>query len=197
VVAKNVKRWRDKRNLDQQGLADRLAELGWPADRTAITRIERGDRRVTVDDLGLLAVALNVPLSVLLLPIYEGHDVAVAMGEASAVNRWLLFEWMIGNEPLSLGQLDGWRSGAEPLWLYERVRRALHHTASPHPLGAEPAEWLDWLQELVDAVHDMELSGCPALDLIGPERRRAIKHRKMVPSRFQRFQVGGNEQVAP
>jgi hypothetical protein len=58
IVAENVRRWRVTRGLDQQGLADRLAELGWDVDRTATTRIGRGDRKVKVDDLGLLAAAL-------------------------------------------------------------------------------------------------------------------------------------------
>jgi transcriptional regulator with XRE-family HTH domain len=209
VVAENVKRWREKRNLDQQGLADRLAELGWSVDRTAITRIERGDRKVAVDDLGLLAVALNVPIPMLLLPVHTGVDVAATpKGETSAVNCWYMFESMLGNVSLpgrhagvsvAKGALrlhpspfgDEWRTGAEPLWLYERVRRAQRETSGSYPLGEEPAAWLNALRDLVDAVADMETAGYPADDLIDPARRRAVAHHKIEPSpEARRFDLG-------
>src|SRR4051794_30050320 len=41
AVAVNVRQWRLKRGLDQQGLADRLAELGWNADRTTVNKVEQ------------------------------------------------------------------------------------------------------------------------------------------------------------
>ncbi len=194
VVAANVRHWRVKRALDQKGLADRLAGVGWNVDRTAITKIESGDRKVSVDDLALLAVALNVPLTVLLIPIGGGDVTATPDGRSKTVNRWWWFEWMIGNEPLPGRGPDTfggeWRSGAEPLWLYERVRRAQRETATRHDLGAEPAEWLDALRELVDAVADMEAAGLPAHDLIRPESRRAIEHHGITPRRHQHFEIG-------
>ncbi len=195
VVAANIKRWRVQRGLDQQALADRLGQLGWQVDRTTITRIEHGERKVTVDDLGMLAAALNVPLTVMLIPVFDGGDVTLTpSGRTNAVNRWWLFEWMIGNEPLP-GPIEAfggeWQTGAEPLWLYERVRHAQQRTATSHPAGDEPAEWLEALQVLVDAVAAMELYGIPARDLIGPERRKAAKSHRIEPSPApRRFELG-------
>src|SRR5690606_33525703 len=97
AVAENVRRWRLARGLDQQGLADRLAELGWGADRTTVTRIEKGTRKVTVDELGVLALAVNIPLPLLLLPVHDGTPVTLTPdGPMEPVNPWLLWDWMRG-----------------------------------------------------------------------------------------------------
>src|SRR5437660_426462 len=104
IVADNVRRWRKNRGMDQQALADRMAELmgeGKKVDRTTVVRIEAGNRRVDVDDLALLAVALNVPLPVLLLPTETNETVTLAAAPGlDSLNGWLVWEWMRGDEPL-------------------------------------------------------------------------------------------------
>ena len=112
---------------------------------------------------------------------------------------WLWFQWMVGNEWLpgrGPGAFGGeWRSGAEPLWLYEDVRRAQRETATSYPLGAEPPEWVEALQRLVDAVSEMEAAGMPAGDLIGPTnggRMRAIRRHQITPTRARRVAVGAS-----
>jgi len=60
---------RNDRGWDQAALAARLNALGWPADRTLVNRIETRTitrrRRVSVDELFLLAEAFELPISVL------------------------------------------------------------------------------------------------------------------------------------
>src|SRR4051794_40249041 len=67
-VAANVQAIRKRRGMSQQQLAARLGELGRPLQKAAIAKIESRDRRVDVDDLAALAVALNVSLARLVLP---------------------------------------------------------------------------------------------------------------------------------
>jgi transcriptional regulator with XRE-family HTH domain len=191
IVAANVRQWRLARGLDQQGLADRLADLGWDVDRTTIVRIEKGSRKVTVDDLGLLAVALNVPLPLLMLPVHGGDIALTPAAKTATVNRWQLWEWMLGNEPLP-GRLGGefrsgeWRSGAEPLWLYERVRISqlgLQGSNESAVLTRDQRKlYVAALQRLVDTVADMESAGLPADDLIGHEWAKAIAENGITPS---------------
>ena len=208
VVAENVRLWRKDRGLDQQALADRLAEIGWNADRTTVVRIETGARKVTVEDLVLIAVALNVPVPVLMLPVIDGRDVALTasdrkgrVSQTNRVNRWRMWEWMLGNHPLP-GRHDAvsltakgmrvsrspfgdeWRSGAEPLWMYERVRVAQIElgrleTGEPGYVGA--------LQRLLDAVHDMETAGYAADDLLGTWAAKIVEHGLRPSERPRRY----------
>ena len=71
VVADNIQRLREEKNLSRPDLARRINELhqedrhagkGWELSRSkinalAITRIENGERRVDVDDLVLIDIA--------------------------------------------------------------------------------------------------------------------------------------------
>jgi transcriptional regulator with XRE-family HTH domain len=202
AVAANVKHWRKARGLDQQQLADRLDELGWSVDRTAIARIERGPgrdgRKVTVDELGMLAAALNVPLTVLLLPLVDGADVKVAP-KVVAVNRWTLFETMLGNVAYPHGagaardvNIIEFELGAMPLRAYNIVRNARRAADQ-----AASDEWLLRLQTLVNEADSMERIGYPAQDLIalddqrfGAERMKAIKEHRIRPSHDRQFNVG-------
>ena len=68
TVAANVKRLREQQNLGLRALAQRLADVGRPLTHTALDKIERGTRRVDVDDLMALAAALDVSPATLLMP---------------------------------------------------------------------------------------------------------------------------------
>ena len=68
TVAANVRRLRDDMNLGLRSLAARMAEVGRPLNHSALDKIEKGDRRVDVDDLMALAAALDVSPATLLMP---------------------------------------------------------------------------------------------------------------------------------
>ena len=68
TVAANVKRLREQLNLGLRALAQRLADVGRPLTHAALDKIERGTRRVDVDDLMALAAALDVSPATLLMP---------------------------------------------------------------------------------------------------------------------------------
>ncbi|MBM7331068.1 helix-turn-helix transcriptional regulator [Agrobacterium sp. S2] len=60
VLGENIRRAREGRGMTQKELAEALRGLGWDIDPTAVTRIEKGDRAVRVNQLYVLAEALGV-----------------------------------------------------------------------------------------------------------------------------------------
>src|ERR1700736_1212444 len=68
TVSANVKRLRLEQNLGLRGLSKRLGEVGRPLGHSAVDQIEKGTRRVDVDDLMALALAFNVSPATLLMP---------------------------------------------------------------------------------------------------------------------------------
>lgn len=77
TVRENILRYRTRLNLGYADLARRLEALGRPIPVLGLSRIERGERRVDVDDLMALAVALGVAPTSLLLPDTSDSDAAV------------------------------------------------------------------------------------------------------------------------
>lgn len=67
---------------------------------SAVAKIESGDRRVDVDDLAALAVALNVPVARLLLPDV-GEDEPVEVTPGRAVPMWSAWQWATGQTTLA------------------------------------------------------------------------------------------------
>ena len=82
----------------QQHLADSLGELGRPIDRTAVQRIESGNRGVSLDDAFTIATALEVPALSLMLPFDKEAPVAVA--PEVTVSSGEAWKWAKGEEPL-------------------------------------------------------------------------------------------------
>lgn len=65
IVAKNISDFRSLRGLSQEKLAE-IAGL----DRTFVSKIERGDRNLTIDTLNRIANALGTPAHLLLVENY-------------------------------------------------------------------------------------------------------------------------------
>ena len=74
TVSANVKRLRTKQNLGLRGLSTKLGEVGRPLGHSAVDQIEKGTRRVDVDDLMALAVALEVSPRRYCMPYAENAD---------------------------------------------------------------------------------------------------------------------------
>jgi transcriptional regulator with XRE-family HTH domain len=132
VIAAQLPRWRDFRNVSAQGLADRIELLGGGLGRVAITRIETGKRGISLDEALLLAAALNVPPPVLLFPLETGEHVAVT--PTSVIHPDLATRWLAGEGPLALTDRRAmrfgewaearWTKAAQPLRLYDAHREA-------------------------------------------------------------------------
>ncbi|WP_337456600.1 helix-turn-helix domain-containing protein [Prescottella sp. D32] len=67
AASMNVARWRTERGLSIAELSRRLTAIGRPIPPLGLSRIEKGDRRIDVDDLVALAIALEVSPNTLLM----------------------------------------------------------------------------------------------------------------------------------
>ena len=92
MIAAQVRRWRDKRGLSAQRLADRTAEIGVPIPRAVLANLESGRRdAVSVAELFILAKALNAAPVDLLFPVEADASVEVAPDDFLPRTRAL--EW--------------------------------------------------------------------------------------------------------
>jgi hypothetical protein len=149
-VAGNVKALRALRGrmtLDQ--LSSRMARIGRPVQKSGLSKIEAGDRRVDADDLIALAVALDVNPNVLLLGAASvtGIDLTSDM----TVMARAAWRWACGDEPLPLDPSDE-GSAAEAAERVERFGRECRpHDPPQRPTLAELSEHDAVLQPLLDA----------------------------------------------
>lgn len=109
TVSANVKRLRKDKNLGLRGLATKLGEVGRPLGHSAVDQIEKGRRRVDVDDLMALAAALGVSPVTLLMPPMPGDDknemvdateMVEAPGEDGGIPAGRLWQWLRADMPL-------------------------------------------------------------------------------------------------
>jgi transcriptional regulator with XRE-family HTH domain len=97
TVAQNVRRFRERRGMTIYSLSGALGEAGRPITPSAIAKIEKQQRQVTVDDLTALAKVLEVSPSALLLPPADTGPVNVT--PATAVPWKAAWRWAHGEEP--------------------------------------------------------------------------------------------------
>lgn len=74
TVRANIKRLRREREMTLRDLADHMSRVVRPMAHNTISEIERGARRVDVDDLMALAEGLNVSPIALLMPKTDTKD---------------------------------------------------------------------------------------------------------------------------
>lgn len=105
-LMENLKRLRESLPLTTEQLADRVTNVyGRPMRANTITKIEKGQRRVDVDDLMALALALETRPDALLLPptIADDH---LQLTEEKVTTAFSAWRWVNGAEPLSLPEGD-------------------------------------------------------------------------------------------
>lgn len=105
-AAENVASFRRARQLQQKDLSARLREVGRPMLPTVISKIERGERRIDVDDLIALALALNVSPLALLLPTTGDAEASCELAEGTELPAAKAWKWADGIQPVSLSELD-------------------------------------------------------------------------------------------
>lgn len=94
TVRENVARYRESQNLTYADLSRRLTELERPIATLGLSRIEKGERRVDVDDLVALAAALRVSPTSLLMPRAEGEDEEVQATAVEPMSALELWDWL-------------------------------------------------------------------------------------------------------
>lgn len=111
LTARNVLDLRKRRGLTVRDLSEALGALGYPMLPSAITKIERQERRVNVNDLVALALALNTTPNRLLLSV-DGSDVALTPKvHASQSEAW---KWADGINALD-DAVELTHSGEKPV----------------------------------------------------------------------------------
>jgi transcriptional regulator with XRE-family HTH domain len=101
TVRENIRRIRDVLRMPVTELSAKMDALGRPIPPLGIRRIEAGERRVDVDDLTALAVALEVSPETLLMPYAENanDEVRITGWEpmyASEAWRWMQTDISLG-----------------------------------------------------------------------------------------------------
>ncbi len=86
--------------MTQADLAEALASNAHPIPISSIGRIENGDRRIEVDDLMALAVALGVTPVALLLPQTRSPKDAVALTGWGSVEAGWAWGFVLGTRDL-------------------------------------------------------------------------------------------------
>jgi transcriptional regulator with XRE-family HTH domain len=124
----SLQRQREAQGLGYKELAARLTALGRPIPAQGLRRIERGARRVDLDDLLALSRALGRPPITLVWPLGSAAEAEVVPGEMRSV--WGAALWFVGERPFPAAEvstaLDG--SGYDMDTL-----RAWIETGSPVP----------------------------------------------------------------
>jgi len=105
-VAANVRELRKARGLDLNATSDRMGALGRPLSLSGLSKVERGQRGVDVDDLVALAAVLNVsPLRLLLTP--DASDDRISLTPKVSVPKRDAWQWASGEHQLGLtGELE-------------------------------------------------------------------------------------------
>lgn len=97
VFRDRLKEARKLKGWTQQQLADALASLGVKLDASGITRMERGTRGVTLDDVIAIAAALGVSPLHMIVPLDDnGAQLAPSLTVSTADAR----AWLRGQRPL-------------------------------------------------------------------------------------------------
>lgn len=99
ITRKRVREERERQNLNLAALARRVTALGRPMSTLAVQRIEEGARRVDVDDLIALALALDIAPIALLAPAGDSGDETFAVADDQpAAPLELIWPWMRGEK---------------------------------------------------------------------------------------------------
>ncbi|MFI5883412.1 helix-turn-helix domain-containing protein [Streptomyces sp. NPDC051554] len=112
-VAAHVARVRTRKGWDQKQLSERLAAIGRPMSPSVISKIEQGDRRIDVDDLVALAVALQVYVGGLLLPLDDSPESIIDLAPGHSVPADVAWAWLRCERPLEFTEPRDFESELE------------------------------------------------------------------------------------
>ncbi|MER5259750.1 helix-turn-helix transcriptional regulator [Streptomyces sp. NPDC002855] len=118
TVAANIARLRDRRGMTTRQLSGELERAGRPIPASGITRMEKGERVVTADELAALAVVLGVSPAALLLPLDDSGSTTVSVTGAGDVPADEAWAWASNERPLRIPEATDPRTVALEYQLY-------------------------------------------------------------------------------
>jgi transcriptional regulator with XRE-family HTH domain len=119
TVRANINRLRREKKMTLRDLSDHMTQVVRPMAHNTISEIERGARRVDVDDLMALAAALGVSPIALLMPptAYPDKTANTTVGAVTAHRLW---QWLTAETPLTgdtPSEVFGFIVRSVPPWL--------------------------------------------------------------------------------
>lgn len=121
TVRDNIARIRGRERITLRQLSARLTDSGRPLSHTSLSQIESGNRRVDVDDLVSIALALNVSPSTLLMPSTQTAGDKVTATGMKAVLAQEMWDWVTaassGPPGSEIIDMD-WVLRARPPWTF-------------------------------------------------------------------------------
>ncbi len=175
VFARRLRAHRQRRGWTQGRLAEELAAIGWTVDRGQISRIEKSDRGLTLDESIVLAWALGLPPALLYLPLGEADEVAIAPDVA--VHPDQARKWVAGIEPATdssqrARMVSDWGNDMKVWRLHERLgmaqsayygaKRAVasaEYVGDPEDLKAARVDKRNALQDLYEVLQELRTNG--------------------------------------
>lgn len=144
TVAGQVRAYRQARQWTIRRLADECAHLGAPhITAWSLGNLERGyqgaRRRVLLDEVCVLAAALDVPPIMLLFPVGARETVEILPGVTVPV--WEAVRWWIGERPVRGDQptVDGWLAASAPLVYHRDLEQLVDRWANVVDAGQRQA----------------------------------------------------------
>ena len=123
TVRANVARVRKQQGLMLRDVSERLTDIGHPMAHNTVSEIERGARRVDVDDLMALAAALDASPAALLMPVGEKDQEVAVTGHMGKLTCGRVWDWIIGRRPAGADpegwDLVVWWRRSRPSWSIE------------------------------------------------------------------------------
>jgi transcriptional regulator with XRE-family HTH domain len=124
-VARAVRCRREKLGLSYAQLSRLLTKWGRDIPTLGLSRIESSERRVDVDDLIALALALDVSPVTLLMPPDAHQETGIPLHWSNAaVSAKQFWDWLTAGYPLS-GSVMDFYSAALPQWEREEFEQKL------------------------------------------------------------------------
>jgi transcriptional regulator with XRE-family HTH domain len=102
TVAHNIARLRRRRDLTTRQLSAALERAGRAIPASGITRMEKGERMVTADELMALALVLGVSPTALLLPVGTEPNEQIEITGSTPTTAYSAWHWIEGGGPLKL-----------------------------------------------------------------------------------------------
>jgi transcriptional regulator with XRE-family HTH domain len=82
VLARNVRAARARGRIGQETVAARMSALGFGAwVRQTVTKVERGQRRLTAEEMLGLSIALDTTIAALMMPANEDDGIVLPGGQ--------------------------------------------------------------------------------------------------------------------
>ncbi len=158
VLVRELRAWRERRGLTAQQVADRI---GGKLSRQAISKVENEDRKVTLDELAVLAWALDVPPILLTLPL--GREPAVQILPGHTVPTWNAVKWWIGETG---GREGGDSAGTAVIGYFRDHDRMEWYPRTQRAAGHDDDEAVRWaVERLRDLRKNMRRAGVLPPDL--------------------------------